>query len=423
MAFKTLSSHQPSLFEVLTDDEDQGPIICLMAKNSKVISPNSSDDEIDEEDKIASLIKKYGKSATTRIMKLIMKLDDLDETLESQEELFRLEIEKSEALEKHLTNERKENKRLEESLKAKDSILLKVKESFTSENSKVNDLTKELFLVEDTHANLKRDNEKLQESLTSLQAIHTALEVKVNTFLESSSNTCKSSKSSSPSTSSGCARCFNIDIQTCATNHAKMQAMKKEISRLTQLVQEEAPSHKQVLKTNPSPRVGEFEKHTKGFGSKYLSKYGFKKCKGLGKNEDGASQTIFYVKNNKKAALGAKGGLVNMATPIHKRIGEKQGISHIKFIKRGTACDEGAKIIASSLKQDKFQTPMTQKSLSQVSFYADYILTRNHRGKVVAIFVGHRSWNTKVKSHVWVPKILLTNTQGPKYCWVSKRKE
>jgi hypothetical protein len=106
--------------------------MCLMAKNSKVTSPNSSDDELDEEDEIASLIKQYGKSATTRMMKLIMKLDDLDETLESQEELFRLEREKSESLEKNLTNERKENKRLEESLKAKNCILLEVEESFTS---------------------------------------------------------------------------------------------------------------------------------------------------------------------------------------------------------------------------------------------------------------------------------------------------
>jgi hypothetical protein len=47
-----------------------------------------------------------------------------------------------------------------------------------------------------------------------------------------------------------------------------MHAMKKEIIRLIQLVQEEAPSHEQVTKTNPLPRVGEFEKHTKGFGSK-----------------------------------------------------------------------------------------------------------------------------------------------------------
>jgi hypothetical protein len=76
------------------------------------------------------------------MLKLIIKLDDLDETLESQEELFRLEREKSEALEKNITNERKENKRLKEFLKAKDSILLEVEESFTSEKRKVNDLTK-----------------------------------------------------------------------------------------------------------------------------------------------------------------------------------------------------------------------------------------------------------------------------------------
>jgi hypothetical protein len=192
--------------------------------------------------------------------------------------------------------------------------------------------------------------------------------------------------------------------------------MKKEITRVTQLVQEEAPSHKQVLKTNPSPRVGEFEKHIKGFGSKYISKYGFEKGKGLGKNEDDASQTISYVKNNKQAALGAKGGLVNMTTPIRKGIGETQGTSHIKFFKRGTTCDEGAKIIISSLNQDKFQAPKLEESSSQISFYADYVLTRNHRGKVVAIFVGHSSWNIKVKSHMWVPKVLVTNTQRSKYC-------
>jgi hypothetical protein len=112
-----------------------------------------------------------------------------------------------------------------------------------------------------------------------------------------------------------------------------------------------------------------------------------------------------------------------MTTPIRKGVGETQGTSHVKFVKGGTTCDDGAKIVASSLKQDKFQDHKTQESSSQMSFYEDYMLTRNYRGKVVAMFVGHRSCNTKVKSHVWVPKVLVTNTQGPKYCWVPKRKE
>ena len=57
--------------------------------------------------------------------------------------------------------------------------------------------------------------------------------------------------------------------------------MKKEITRLTQLLQEEVPSHMQVPKKNTSQRVGEFEKHTKEFGSKYMSKFGFGKVRDL----------------------------------------------------------------------------------------------------------------------------------------------
>jgi hypothetical protein len=206
-----------------------------------------------------------------------------------------------------------------------------------------------------------------------------------------------------------------------------MNAMKKEITRLTQLFQEEAPLHKKVPKANSSSRVGEFERHTKGFDSKYMNKYGFEKGEGHGKNEQGAPQTIPFVKN-KTATLGTNGGPVNMTTPIRKGNGKTQGISHVKFVKGGTTCDEGAKIVASSSRQDKFQASSTinsktQELSSHLSFYADYVLTRNHHGKVVAKFVGHRTWNTRVKSHVWLPKVFITNTLAPKYCWVHKRKE
>jgi hypothetical protein len=159
-----------------------------------------------------------------------------------------------------------------------------------------------------------------------------------------------------------------------------------------------------------------------------MNKYGFEEGKGLGKNEQGAPQTIPFVKNNKMATLGTNGGLVNMTTPIRKGNGKTQGTSHVKFVKGGTTCDEGAKIVASSSRQDKLQASSTinfktQELSSHVSFYADYVLTRNHHGKVVAKFVGHRTWNTKVKSHVWVPKVLITNTLGPKTCIVGYLKE
>ena len=93
-----------------------------------------------------------------------------------------------------------------------------------------------------------------------------------------------------------------------------------------------------------------------------------------------------------------------MTTPIRKGENKNQASSHVKFIKRGTTCDEGAKIVASSSKEDRFKasnsTKIKAQESSHVSFYADYVLTRNHRGKVVDKFIGHRTWNTKVKSHV-----------------------
>ena len=95
-------------------------------------------------------------------------------------------------------------------------------------------------------------------------------------------------------------------------------------------------------------RVGEFEKHTKGFGSRYMSKFGFEKGKGLGTNGQGTPHAILFIKNKNKATLGAQGGLVNMTTPIRKTNEVIQESGHVKFVKRGTTCDEGAKIVASS---------------------------------------------------------------------------
>ena len=156
----------------------------------------------------------------------MMKVDELEETLESQEELLRLERETTKTLDKDLAYERKENKRIKDSLKTNDSILLEVRESLTSEK-KVNDLTKKYSLVEDTNANLRSENAKLQESFTSLEAIHKALEVEHNVTMESNSKASEKSSSSTPSTSNGCARCYNVDIQTCAINYVEMNAMKK----------------------------------------------------------------------------------------------------------------------------------------------------------------------------------------------------
>ena len=61
MAFKASPHHSTTLFKDLIDDADQDQVICLMAVNMKVNTPNSSDDELDDEDEVANLISQYGK--------------------------------------------------------------------------------------------------------------------------------------------------------------------------------------------------------------------------------------------------------------------------------------------------------------------------------------------------------------------------
>ena len=55
-----------------------------------------------------------------------------------------------------------------------------------------------------------------------------------------------------------------------------------------------------------------------------------------------------------------------------------------------------------------------------ISFDSSYILMRNSNGNVSAKFVGIPIDGAN-KNAIWVPKVLVTNVQGPKKVWVPKR--
>nr|XP_034601211.1 DNA ligase 1-like [Setaria viridis] len=230
-------------------------------------SKNLSDDDNDVDSDDEKVLIGLSKRASERIMKLMMEIEDRDETLEVQEELF-IEREKTIALENTLENEKKGFKVQEDLLKNKIDTILSLEKSLAKEKMKVEELTKELSLAKDTSASLKNENVVLQEKLTSLEANHMALEAQLNILNKStSSNSNDASMYSSASTSNGCVRCYNVDINACATNIAKMHARKKEIARL---------SNSLLNKEKNTSKRGEFENHTKGFRSSYMKKFGFK---------------------------------------------------------------------------------------------------------------------------------------------------
>jgi G patch domain-containing protein 2 len=72
---------------------------------------------------------------------------------------------------------------------------------------------------------------------------------------------------------------------------------------------EAQPSPKVVrscLKSHHSKRIGGFEKHTKGFGSKMMEKMGFVPGSGLGKDGQGIVDPLMAVRRPKSLGLGAR---------------------------------------------------------------------------------------------------------------------
>jgi hypothetical protein len=234
----TISIREPinksSLFEDLTDVEDDFTHTCLMARGSKVDTPTPPlDDDSESDFDFEKMITSFGK-ATKKIMFLMKEKGNREGTLEVQEELFRLEREKTITLESALVIEKKGFKVQEDLIKEKEIEILSLKKSLAKDELIIDELTRESFLAKDACKKLEGEKLELQKSCDSLKTSHIALEVQLDNLknnVTTSSN--DASSNSQTSTSKGCSRCYKIDINACATNVAEINAMKKEIARLS----------------------------------------------------------------------------------------------------------------------------------------------------------------------------------------------
>ena len=118
---------------------------------------------------------------------------------------------------------------------------------------KVEELAKELSLANDSieekmidiaTANssidsLKDANVTLQENLSCLEGRYKDLEVQFASLWESNSLLPKATIDSNVSTSKGCNRCFNHDMDTCATNLNKVGKLENEVKLLKILLSDE----------------------------------------------------------------------------------------------------------------------------------------------------------------------------------------
>jgi hypothetical protein len=214
IAIKNKSS-SPRLFTNLTDDEDSTTPFCLMAKGEKVkqsklktksTSPPSDLSDIDSsdessDDEINNLVSKMDKKSRNFIAKLVEELEKTQAILAKQEKLY-----------------------------------ITCKENLASERSEVEALRLELDQAETIQATLKDDLNALQEKNNALKNRNEELEEQYSILWDSTKHLPKASEISSASTSKGCDRCYKFDINAYATNLANMEAMKKEIARLNNII-------------------------------------------------------------------------------------------------------------------------------------------------------------------------------------------
>jgi hypothetical protein len=121
----TISIGQPitksPLFGDLTNNEHDFTHTCLMSRSTK-LDPQYlplDDDDDDSDGEFEKMVNGFGKKETKSIMCLMKKMENRDGTLEVKEELFRLEREKTIALENALVIKKKGFKVQKDLLKEK----------------------------------------------------------------------------------------------------------------------------------------------------------------------------------------------------------------------------------------------------------------------------------------------------------------
>jgi hypothetical protein len=167
---------------------DKGEKVKISSKPSPPPSDESKMDSSDEssDDEVNQLVSDMHKQSRDFMAKLVVELGKTQNILTSESELEALCLEVSQA----------------------DGVIATLKEDLAASEVQCN--------------SLKSRNEELEEQYSLV--------------LSRTSRPSKVKGDSSASTSKGCDKCYNIDLESYATNLANMEAMKKEIARLNSII-------------------------------------------------------------------------------------------------------------------------------------------------------------------------------------------
>jgi hypothetical protein len=418
------STSSPRLFDNMTDDEQDGsPHICLMAKGGKVqtksksspipkeissseLSDSSSDDD-SSDDEFNEMTKKCDHKTKVYISRLMKEVLDLNNEIDLRNDDIKEQAKKN---------------------------LAQIKE-IDSLESEVAALKKSIKKEKESHTLTKKEVDALKQKYYGLDEKHKGLEQQYNLLWESTSQSSKSNETSTPSISESCGKCNNLDLNMYSTNLANMEAMKKEITRLTHLLNtkcENKPQGKEVQQNRPNYKDGRNPKVKDGLGH----------TKGGKTNGRDLVNGIECVKFTSKGKVGVEQPAQKGAQKLSRAHWPAKGGSEAlkggsaALPRQGKATNLKPELMKAQKKvcqpQGESQQPRKQnRGTPKKSFYqpkaktqspivnTSFVLKNNSKGEVIAKYVG-KGRNVYLNTSIWVPKIFVTNMQGPKKDWGPK---
>jgi hypothetical protein len=378
------------LFNNFSDDEDHSHF-CLMARRRKVqetttssyptsssSTPSDDIENIEEEKEIEdNMIKKFGKKCHKEIKKLLDKLEKEKEVLHEQEDLPILEEERNLALEKYPAKEKAKVEKLTTDLYLANDSKKRMSKDYTLENESL--------------AFLKATHSELQSSLSCLTENYKTLEGNYDSLWEITKATPSITWDSSASTSKGCSICSNNDINAIKTNHARLE---DKIKR----------KEKEIARLNMSITQG-------NIGAKSIPKVVDKQ--GLEHRKNNKANGRVVMKGH-EIPLWNKGGYLNSIMDTAHGVTTSSTTKDMPKVVNTTKGSGGVNTPPKASKNVVEHKPSP-------NYTCDYIVTLDHNGKMVVKYVGAYTMNAMRKS-VWVPKVYASNLQGRKSFWVPKPK-
>ena len=143
-------------------------------------------------------------------------------------------------------------------------------------------MRKALAKEQEDHAIIKKANNALKKKYYDFNEKHKELELQYGILWDNNSHPSKAKETSTPSTSQGCGKCYNLDLNAYSTNLANMETMRKEIARFNEIIGKECMDGKAQIndKKKDEPKGPQYKK-----GRHPSIKHGLGHTKGAKRNE------------------------------------------------------------------------------------------------------------------------------------------